>query len=448
MLAAILCCSLMMTSCIDEMGNSDNPSSDPELELTDKTKWWLDENFMDKSVNPGDNFYMYCVGTWWKNTAIPTLSLSGYISRFETDGRPIFSDKVRSLTDANFQKFQSRLEWAEDGSEAAKAGQKAYDNMLAESGMNSAATSADVLKAFGKMGAMGVATCLRLEPFSVNGKVCLLVEYDVLESNVGDGEVESARQMSLRKMIKKDPDVMAHLVPLGSKGGTRAIPEKYSVIKSILEGMGFNPEDAYTLEDYAKALNMSDDESTKQNIANWKKGFESLQNYIQNETLDNLKNMLLEYYKVDYGFISKATMEACNKQLEQAKSGKVLSLSALESTMDNKYLPYLRSKMVADQLVPAGLKEDYLRHCRELKAVFAQRIKDNDWLSDGSKQNALEKLENMTFNVAYPDKWIKAGLADFSKNKSLVEDIYTLRKARIDLLKAIVGKKSSTRATC
>lgn len=463
MLAAILCCSLVMTSCTDEIGTPDNPASnteqEPEQGPSDKGTWWLNESYMDKSVNPGDNFFMYCIGTWWKNTPVPMLFNS--TNRFEADNKTLFNDKAMKLTDANYQKYLGHLVWAEDGSEAAKAGQKAYDDILALSGISSAATTTDVLKAFGKMGAMGVATCLWLEPFSLNGKICLLVEYRSMERNVADSDEadDVARQISLQKMIKNNPEVLAHLVPLGGKGGTRAIPEKYSGINTILEGMGFNPEDVYSLEDFVQFMNISDNESMKEGIERWQNEFLSLQTDIQTETPDELKKMLLKYHQADYGFISKATMEAYNKQLaEESKalesltrnpggdeptSAEVLSLNTLKTTMENNYMPYLRSKMVADQLVPKGLKEDYLQYCKELKAVFAQRIKDNDWLSDGSKQNALEKLECMTFNVGYPDKWIDAGLADFSKNKSLVEDLYTLRKARIDLLKAIVGKKSS-----
>ena len=68
MLAAILACGLLMASCLDEQ--IDNPSTaEPEKpSAKDPGKWWIDENNMDKSVNPGDNFFMYCNGSWWKNT--------------------------------------------------------------------------------------------------------------------------------------------------------------------------------------------------------------------------------------------------------------------------------------------------------------------------------------------------------------------------------------------
>jgi putative endopeptidase len=91
-------------------------------------------------------------------------------------------------------------------------------------------------------------------------------------------------------------------------------------------------------------------------------------------------------------------------------------------------------------MVPKSLKEEYLKYCEELRTVFAQRIKANEWMSEGSKKNALEKLEAMVFNVGYPDKWVEEALPDLSKSKSLIEDIYSFRKSRVNLLKAIIGK--------
>jgi putative endopeptidase len=95
---------------------------------------------------------------------------------------------------------------------------------------------------------------------------------------------------------------------------------------------------------------------------------------------------------------------------------------------------------VAEQMVPAGRKEEYMKYCKEMIGVFGQRIKSNEWMSEGSKKNALDKLNAMVFNVAYPDHWIKEGLPDFSKSQSLLEDVYIMRTTRQNLLKAIVGK--------
>lgn len=63
-LAAILGCAMTMavlTACTD---NSDNPSP-----VVDDKEWKTDA-YMDTSVRPGDDFFMYCNGSWWNSTVV------------------------------------------------------------------------------------------------------------------------------------------------------------------------------------------------------------------------------------------------------------------------------------------------------------------------------------------------------------------------------------------
>ena len=440
--AALVCSTLLATSCDDVLNVIDNPSTTEteQASAKDPGKWWIDENNMDKSVKPGDNFFMYCNGSWWKNTTDD----KDFIDRFY-DMKPTFEERVKKLTDANYQKFKSHLKWAEPGSEAAKAAQRAYDDMISVSGLNNATTPEAVLRAYGKMIAMGVSTCIWLEPFFMNGKLSLLANFHDTESYVKRVKKTSSttrsqtRQMPFEKMIEKNPETLAHLVSIGGKAGTRAIPNEWSSLRLIVEGMGIDPEHVYVYEDYAKYFNEYDNPKMQQKI---EEAYEQFKKSWQgNFTANELKKSVMDYYESDYGLISLETkkqrevVENIGNDLEPF----VLDLGELENVMA-QYMIYMKSKMVADQLVPKGVKEEYLRYSEELKAVFAQRIKDNAWLSDASKKIALEKLDAMVINVGYPDEWIKEGLPDFTNNQSMLEDFYTVRKARIALLKAVAGK--------
>ena len=443
MLAAILCCGLVTTSCVDDTAMPDNPAPAPEKpSVKDPGKWWIDENNMDKKVPPGDNFFMYCNGSWWKNTTIPHDAT--YVDQY-TNVKPTFQDRYNVQTDANFQTFVSHLKWVDDGSEAAIAGQKLYDDVLAKSGLNEATTQEDVLRAFGRMTAMGVTPGVWLEPIFIKGKVCLYAEFNGGDEMVGMKEELSEVQAtqnhtSLMQMMKDDPSLQSHLVPLAGRGGTRAVPDDCLPLKYIVEGMGFDPKDDYFRDKYYKKKNVLD-ENIKYDVIDTKENFTTY--FSLAFSVKKLKKFVLEYYGVDYGFISQKTRVAYNEDLAKNSdpffAGYKASMNEVKRMMEKKYSLYLRAKMVAD-LVPKGLKEEYLRYCEELKAVFAQRIKDSDWLSEGSKKNALKKLNAMVINVGYPDQWIEEGLPDFSKTKSLIEDIYSFRKARLNLLKAIVGK--------
>ena len=447
--AAILFSSLMMASCVgfadSAIGVEDKPTEPTKKPETasakDPGKWWIDESYMDKSVKLSDDFFMYCIGTWWKNT---TLDKENSILYRFYDVKPSFTDRVNSLTDDNYSKYKSRLKWADPNSEAAASAQKLYDDVLKKSGLEAATTPEDVMRAFGKMSAMGVSSCIRLEPFGYNGKVYLYVDvcnesYSESKKSSSDA-TQSDKKTSFRELVKKHPELMQHLVPVSGKSGTRSIPEKLSFIKYILEGMGIDPEACYTLEDFVTLSNEEKSSEINNKIAymeEWQKIFTD-----KEKAVTLLKEMIENIYHLDYCLISQKTMEEVNDNLKndtQAK-GAELSLQKVEKTMEENYLTYLRSKLVAEQMVPAGLKEEYMNYCKEMIGVFGVRIKSNEWMSEGSKKNALDKLNAMVFNVAYPDHWIKEGLPDFSKSQSLLEDVYIMRTTRQNLLKAIVGK--------
>ena len=304
------------------------------------------------------------------------------------------------------------------------------------------------MRAFGKMSAMGVSSCIRLEPFGYNGKVYLYVDvcnesYSESKKSSSDA-TQSDKKTSFRELFKKHPELMQHLVPVSGKSGTRSIPEKLSFIKYILEGMGIDPEACYTLEDWVTLTDQKKSSEINNKIAymeEWQKIFTD-----KEKAVTLLKEMIENIYHLDYCLISQKTMEEVNDKLKNdtQAEGAELSLQKVEKTMEENYLPYLRSKLVAEQMVPAGLKDEYMNYCKEMIGVFGVRIKTNEWMSEGSKKNALDKLNAMVFNVAYPDHWIKEGLPDFSKSQSLLEDVYIMRTimrtTRQNLLKAIVGK--------
>ena len=447
--AAILFSSLMMASCVgfadSAIGVEDNPTEPTKKPETasakDPGKWWIDEKYMDKSVKLSDDFFMYCIGTWWKNT---TLDKEHSILYRFYDVKPSFTDRVNSLTDDNYSKYKSRLKWADPNSEAAASAQKLYDDVLKKSGLEAATTPEDVMRAFGKMSAMGVSSCIRLEPFGYNGKVYLYVDvcnesYSESKKSSSDA-TQSDKKTSFRELFKKHPELMQHLVPVSGKSGTRSIPEKLSFIKYILEGMGIDPEACYTLEDWVTLTDQKKSSVINNKIAymeEWQKIFTD-----KEKAVTLLKEMIENIYHLDYCLISQKTMEEVNDNLKNdtQAEGAELSLQKVEKTMEENYLPYLRSKLVAEQMVPAGLKDEYMNYCKEMIGVFGVRIKTNEWMSEGSKKNALDKLNAMVFNVAYPDHWIKEGLPDFSKSQSLLEDVYIMRTTRQNLLKAIVGK--------
>ena len=161
-----------MNSCVEELGHKDNPAPTPDSGQTGavaKGSWWLNESYIDKTVKPGDNFYIYCIGTWWRNTVLPANI--NFVDNTYKSGKPTFYDRVKALTDANYSIYQNHLKWPNAATEA--AAMKTYQDVVAKRGLLETKTPEDVMRAFGRLGTLGVATCLALEPFCHNDKIAL-----------------------------------------------------------------------------------------------------------------------------------------------------------------------------------------------------------------------------------------------------------------------------------
>lgn len=50
-------------------------------------------------------------------------------------------------------------------------------------------------------------------------------------------------------------------------------------------------------------------------------------------------------------------------------------------------------------------KQDITRLCKDIIAVYREMLKEQEWMSQETKEKALEKLENIKINAVYPDKW-------------------------------------------
>ncbi len=73
------------------------------------------------------------------------------------------------------------------------------------------------------------------------------------------------------------------------------------------------------------------------------------------------------------------------------------------------------------EYLPKGTKEKLLEIGNSIRSVFAERIKGLDWMSEATKQKALKKLASIIMKVGYPDKWkdlsaLQIGRSSFVEN--------------------------------
>ncbi|MEI6173479.1 MAG: M13 family metallopeptidase [Bacteroidota bacterium] len=65
----------------------------------------------------------------------------------------------------------------------------------------------------------------------------------------------------------------------------------------------------------------------------------------------------------------------------------------------------LIGQIYVDEYLPKGTKEKLTEIGNAIKAVYADRIRALDWMSETTKAKALKKLDAVIIKVGYPDKW-------------------------------------------
>jgi len=65
----------------------------------------------------------------------------------------------------------------------------------------------------------------------------------------------------------------------------------------------------------------------------------------------------------------------------------------------------LLGQLFVEKYVPPTMKARYTKLVDDVFAAYAQRIKNLDWMSEATKEQALTKLGSITKKVCYPDKW-------------------------------------------
>jgi putative endopeptidase len=134
----------------------------------------------------------------------------------------------------------------------------------------------------------------------------------------------------------------------------------------------------------------------------------ALNGYLKTYSLDDWKNYLK--YHLVRGLAryldDKTYMESFNfysATLRGVKEPKPRWKRVVETT--DGMLGELIGQVYVKEYLPEGTKEKLEEIGKAIKEEYAGRIKGLDWMSDATKEKALEKLSTMIFKVGYPDKW-------------------------------------------
>ena len=411
---------LMLTACSDN-GTDIVPSA------VDTKPWPYTAN-MDTTVAPGDNFFMYCIGTWYKNC--------------DLDGKPYWG-LVRGESQAYIAQYTKAMDspaiatfWADSAKidQTTDAARLAVDKMMAMT--EQIQTREDAWKVLADLMEQGYTPLFHLYLYSKSSVYYALLDKTNIDSvmvtpasllkvaGFSDRKAKETVQLASQvqeKLSKSRPDVdlspeyldthpevQNGILPLSSM---KTRNTGYAFLDIILHELGIDESQVFVDQSLI---------SYYQQIANL--------------TAAEIKAYLQMHISQDYLYTSHQTIS----QYNQTAATKV-SLAGLMNDFYTTNMNYIASYDYATHTVSAAEKADMVSKCKEMIAVCKERIQALDWMSATTKAKAITKLDKMVFNVGYPDNWIEAGLPTLAGH-SLVEDVMTIRKANFNAQKSIIGK--------
>ena len=341
----------------------------------------------DLSVNPGDSFYDYCNGSWLKKNPIPddfTKNLGGI---YATKGA--MEERVQELTKSvpDISRFYTLMDHMYDYSK------ESNDYIIAQMAKyKKPTTKEEAYRTLGKMFMDGIDV--------VN--LSLVWDKDKLKAVILPGSSRNTQQYIEQLQSQERRSLSA----TRAGGGETAIA-------LVAEGMGIDPA----------MLQMSEIE-----ILRWTTFWESY-------TIDEIYQMMQDKWMFYKAYADEAGLAEYNMGLSPEDQATMKSLrngARLE-------LNYVMSYHLQQKYLSQEMKDKYVNITKEIQAALRKRIARVDWMSETTKNNAIDKLNHCHMNVAYPDTWHKECLPAITDCKTMVEALHRLKAANARLAAKLVG---------
>jgi putative endopeptidase len=116
----------------------------------------------------------------------------------------------------------------------------------------------------------------------------------------------------------------------------------------------------------------------------------------------------LKFHLIDYyGGWTSARISAAQSSFDMLLSGSKQDFSRWEQAVFqvSNLLPDAVGQLYVKRFFPPEAKQRILEMINKLQAAFANRILGLDWMSDATKQKAIDKLNAIVKKIGYPDTW-------------------------------------------
>lgn len=340
------------------------------------------ETNKDLSVNPGDSFFDYCNGAWLQSHPIPAQGAIGgaYESQSAMDQR-VRQLKAGVPDIGHFFDLMDHMHGQPEKSRAYIDAQRAR--------YTKPATREEAFETMGRMIMDGITPWANPVYATwglkwVDGKLMGLVIPPIVAPQSQPASIE--------------PE---NLVPASQ---TKA--DEHSAMGLMAKGMG---------------LELSQLVTDPQHAVYW--------TLLENRSLEDLNQIIEDAWNTYEMFVSQEQMEKVDRTMDYA------------TLMARASLCYTLSYHLAKEFISPAFKEKYLSITREIQASLRNRISQVDWMSETTRNNAIDKLDNCSLFVAYPDEWYPDFIGTYADCETLVEAVHRNNRNIAQLKCRLLGGK-------
>ena len=441
--------SLLLTSCGEATKDS--------KKAADLSHGIILEN-MDTTVNPKDDFYNYVNGNWMKNTKIPKdMTLWGGFSvlRKSTD-KDVLEIIAKAKKNVNYASdtdqakalflFDSKLDLDTRNTLGITPLQPALDAIAAINNLNDLQTvlmtvpnvSSPFIEfiSFGDLNDSTINAAYLTENGLGLGERDYYLDMDTKSVEIRSKYVEHISRM-LQFLGDDEISAIASAEKILTMETELAIPRLDKVQSRDMRNYN-NPtsiSDTQLLIPSFDIKNMMADKKIKQKIdtliVTQPKFIIALNLFLTRHTIDDIKTLLRWDTFVSSADrlteeIEIANWEFYSKYLRDAKERKPAKERALAVVNNN--LGEALGKLYVDAKFPSKAKENAEEMIANIIAAYQARIHLLEWMNDETKTKAIEKLDEFTVKIGYPDAWEDYSAMEIKKSNTYFENITAVNR--------------------
>ena len=210
--------------------------------------------------------------------------------------------------------------------------------------------------------------------------------------------------------VQKIMIIPADVMSLAMSGKTQDRDAGLKIMSWIIEGMGI----------------------TERCVSNYNNSADLI-SLLRDKTPDEIYTAMCQAWQQQGIYASEA-------ELAQYNAGKAVPLT-VQGVKDlaRSSLNYPLSYYIAQKYVPDSKKRWYQQLGTNVKNAFRKRLQKADWISEATRNNAIEKIDAMKLYLGAPDTWYTEYIPEIDDCATFVEMVHRLNKSKRQLQVKLLG---------